>query len=89
MTKAEKETLKIKFGKVVRDTRNSMGLPLRELARRCKMNDSNISKIENGRRESSLTTTVKLARGLELPLAELFRRLGEPPKPLRIDLAGV
>jgi transcriptional regulator with XRE-family HTH domain len=75
MTKAEKETLKKNFGKVVREIREAKGVALRELAKRCKMDDSNISKIEHGKRESTLTTIAKLAKGLDLSLEELFRKL--------------
>ncbi|HMH23273.1 MAG TPA: helix-turn-helix transcriptional regulator [Puia sp.] len=73
MTPAEKETLKKNFGKYVKHLREAKGLTLEEVALRCKMDDSNISKIEHGKRDSSLTTMAQLAHGLGMTLQELFR----------------
>jgi transcriptional regulator with XRE-family HTH domain len=82
MTKDEKEALIINFGKVVRDLRKARGLTGRQLAERCKINDSNITKIEKGKRESTLTTMAALAGGLGVSLPEIFRLLKElPDKP--------
>ena len=73
MTEAEKETLKKNFGKNVKAIRESRGLSLQEVADRCKLDESNISKIEHGKRDSSLTTMAELAHGLGVTLAELFK----------------
>ncbi|HZE82682.1 MAG TPA: helix-turn-helix transcriptional regulator [Puia sp.] len=73
MTKAEKEVLKKNFGKFVKNIRESKDLSLQEVASRCSLDDSNISKIEHGKRDSSLTTIAELAEGLGVTLAEIFK----------------
>jgi transcriptional regulator with XRE-family HTH domain len=73
MTDAEKEALKKSFGTFVKQIRDSKNLSLQEVAQRCNMDDSNISKIEHGKRDSSLTTLAQLAEGLGVPLADLFK----------------
>lgn len=62
----EKDHIKIKadFGAQVRKLRNSKKYSLRMLAAKCNIDDSNISKIENGKFNIQLSTKIELAKGL-------------------------
>ncbi len=48
------------------------GLSLRALAMNCDIDDSNISKIENGKFDVQLSTIIELAKGLDLPPKDLL-----------------
>jgi len=62
----EKDLSKIKtdFGAQVRKLRDSKKYSLRFLATKCNIDDSNISKIENGKFDIQLSTIIELAKGL-------------------------
>lgn len=56
--------LNVQFGNHLRSIREEKGLSLRELAELCDLDNSNISKIENGKFDVQLSTIVILAGGL-------------------------
>jgi transcriptional regulator with XRE-family HTH domain len=64
------------IGATVRQLRSSSGLTLTALAKKAGLTKSTLSKIENGQVSSPIATLMRLADGLDVPLAELF---AEPP----------
>lgn len=71
INKKDKPTLQ-KFGEHVRQLRERTGLSLRELSYRCNIDNSKISKIEQGKVNITLLTVLELSAGLGLPPAELL-----------------
>lgn len=70
MTEAGKEIL-VQFGANLKKVRLAKGLTTLDLEVRSGINNGDISKIENGKRNLSFTTLAKLAEGLEVPIKEL------------------
>jgi transcriptional regulator with XRE-family HTH domain len=70
----KKEGLEIQntFGFNLKKIRNSKGLSLRAMARNCDIDDSNISKIENGKFDVQLSTIFELAKGLNIHPKDLL-----------------
>jgi transcriptional regulator with XRE-family HTH domain len=66
-----------KFGAHLRQLRENKGLSLRELSYACNIDNSKISKIEQGKINVTILTVLDLATGLEIPGTELlnFRKL--------------
>ncbi|GEP56578.1 helix-turn-helix domain-containing protein [Reyranella soli] len=61
------------FGEIVRRLRLTGGLKLQDLAARCGVASSTISKIENGLMSPTYDTILRLADGLKVDTADLFR----------------
>ena len=57
----------------IRQLRKLNNLTQVDLELRCKINNGDISRIENGRKNLEFYTIVKLAIGLEVELVELFK----------------
>jgi transcriptional regulator with XRE-family HTH domain len=72
MIKKEGSEIQNKFGFNLKKIRNSKGLSLRAMARNCDIDDSNISKIENGKFDIQLSTVFELAKGLDIHPKDLF-----------------
>jgi transcriptional regulator with XRE-family HTH domain len=72
MIKKEGSEIQNKFGFNLKKIRNSKGLSLRAMARNCDIDDSNISKIENGKFDIQLSTIFELAKGLDIHPKDLF-----------------
>ena len=72
MVRKDNSEIQNKFGFNLKTIRISKGLSLRALARNCDLDDSNISKIENGKFDVQLSTIVELAKGLGLEPKELL-----------------
>lgn len=70
----DKELLRIKkhFGTHLKRVRESKDLSLLEADYRSELNESNISKYENGKRDPRLSTIVKLAKMLKVHPKELL-----------------
>lgn len=68
---SDKQALK-KFGDHLRKLREDKGLSLRELSYACKVDNSHISKIEQGKINITFTTILDLASALELHPSALF-----------------
>lgn len=60
------------FGKNVEKYRKEIGLSYRELAQKCDIDHSNISKIEKGEVDLRISTIQELAKGLRVHPKELF-----------------
>jgi transcriptional regulator with XRE-family HTH domain len=60
------------FGERVRQLREARKLSQEKLAQAADLTTSFVSTLERGRKTPSLTTVLKLARGLEVDAAELF-----------------
>lgn len=73
MTDENKEIL-TQFGAILRQIRTDKGLTLLELEVRTGINEGDISKIENGKKNFAFTTLVKLAKGLEIPVSKLLSK---------------
>lgn len=65
-----------RFGRTVRELRLKAGLSQIQLAEKADLNFNFIGSIERGEKLASLETIIRLARGLGLSGAELFRRAG-------------
>lgn len=63
---------RIAFGKRVEEFRKKLGLSYRQLAQKCDVDHSNISKIEKGEVDVRISTIQELAKGLEVHPGELF-----------------
>jgi len=70
----ENETNEIltKIGQTIRQARIKKGLTLLELEVLTGISEGGISKIENGKKNFAITTLIKLAKGLEIPLSKLL-----------------
>jgi transcriptional regulator with XRE-family HTH domain len=71
---SEKEIARIKklFGANLKKIRESKSLSLLEADYGSELNESNISKYENGKREPQLSTIIKLAKMLKIHPKELL-----------------
>ncbi len=65
------QSLQKQFGENLKKTRTAKGLSLRALAANCDLDDSNISKIEQGKFDIQLSTLFELAKGLGVEPKEL------------------
>lgn len=63
---------RIALGKSVEKFRKSQGLSYRQLAQKCDVDHSNISKIEKGKVDLRISTLYELSKGLEIHPRELF-----------------
>ncbi|PAM94190.1 transcriptional regulator [Flavobacterium sp. IR1] len=63
---AEKVDFQIKFGKKIEKFRLDQNLSYRQLAHRCDIDHSNISKIEKGEINIQLSSMLQLAKGLNI-----------------------
>jgi|TARA_A100001518_G_C1216420_1_gene59375 transcriptional regulator with XRE-family HTH domain len=61
-----------RFGENVLKRRNELKLSYRQLAQRCDVDFSAISKIEKGQKSVEFQTIIELAKGLEIHPKELF-----------------
>lgn len=57
----------------IKELRRNRGLTVQELAYRCDMERSNLSRIESGRSNFTLRTLCAICNALEVPLGELLR----------------
>jgi len=64
--------LKDKFGDNLKKIREDKGYSLRQLASKCDLDDSQMSKIENGKWDVQLSTIFELAKGLDIEPKELL-----------------
>ena len=67
------ETLQKKVGKRIQELRELKNVSQQELAAKCNFEKSNMSRLESGRVNSTLSTLNKIAKGLEVNIGELFR----------------
>lgn len=72
MTDKEIDRIKRQFGKNLKKIRDSKGLSLLEADYKSDLNESNISKYENGKKDPRLSTIIKLAKMLNVHPKELL-----------------
>ena len=63
------------FGGVVRELRLSRGMSQAQLAYEAGLSQPYLSQLENGHRDPALTTILRVARALEMPLPALAGHL--------------
>lgn len=68
----DKAEFRIAFGKRVEKFRKELGLSYRELAQKCDVDHSNISKIEKGEVDLRISTIQELSKGLNIHPKDLF-----------------
>ena len=66
-------SLQINVGKQIQKLRESRGLSQQDLAAKCNFEKSNMSRLEAGRVNPTLSTLEKVAKALDVSIAELFR----------------
>lgn len=69
---SDKEAIK-KFGENIRRLRDAQKLSLRDVSINCNIDNSKISKIEQGQVNITLTTMLELAKGLNVTQSELLK----------------
>ena len=65
-------SLQINVGKQIQKLRESKGISQQDLAAKCNFEKSNMSRLEAGKVNSTLSTLEKVANALDITLAELF-----------------
>ncbi len=65
-------SLQIIVGKNIQKIRESKGISQQELAAKCNFEKSNMSRLEAGRVNPTLSTLEKVAKALDVSLAEIF-----------------
>jgi len=83
MGKIASPTLRVRFGKRVREIRLRHDLSLENLAEKSGLNDKFIQAVETARQSPTIDTIEKLAHGLGVELGELFSFEEESPAALR------
>lgn len=66
------EPARARFGRRVRELRESAGLLQRDLAGRADIDSTYLSGVENGRRNPTLDVIVAIAQALDVPVTRLF-----------------
>lgn len=66
------KALQIKVGKRIQELRELKGVSQQDLAAKCNFEKSNMSRLEAGRVNPTLSTLEKIANALEISLSELF-----------------
>lgn len=66
-------TIEQRFGLRIREIRHRQQISQEELAFRCNLSKNYVSDVERGTRNISLKVIEKFAKGLGVPLNELFR----------------
>lgn len=64
--------IQIKVGKHIQELRELKAMSQQELAAKCNFEKSNMSRLEAGRVNPTLSTLEKVAKALDISLAELF-----------------
>jgi transcriptional regulator with XRE-family HTH domain len=72
MTAQELTALKKKFGKHLKKLRESKGMSLLQVSYNCTIDESHISKIEQGQFNITLSTISELAKGLDVHPSKLM-----------------
>lgn len=66
------EPARVRFGRRVRDLRESAGLLQRDVAQSAGIDSTYLSGVENGRRNPTLDVIVAIAHALDVPVTRLF-----------------
>lgn len=68
-----KETLQQKVGKRIQEIRIQKDISQRELALKCGFEKSNMSRLEKGHSNATLSTLEKVCEALQIDFIELFK----------------
>lgn len=68
----DKVEFQIRLGKQIEKLRKKLNLSYRQLAQRCDVDHSNLSKIEKGEINIQLSTLLEISKGLEVHPKELL-----------------
>lgn len=71
----ENNLIQIKFGETLKLLRTEKGISQEKLAELSGLHRTYISDIERGERNVSLVNIVRIAEGLEVEIAELFKEI--------------
>jgi transcriptional regulator with XRE-family HTH domain len=67
------ESLQIKVGKRIQKIRIEKSISQQDLAARCNFEKSNMSRLEAGRANATLSTLETVSKALEVDITELFK----------------
>lgn len=67
------ESLQIKVGKRIQEIRVEENISQQDLAARCNFEKSNMSRLEAGRANATLSTLEVVAKALNVNIAEFFK----------------
>lgn len=67
------ENINVRFGKHISNLRREQNIFQEDFAFNCNIHRTYIGAIERGEKSPTLNTIEKLAKGLNVPLIELFR----------------
>jgi transcriptional regulator with XRE-family HTH domain len=67
------DDIRVRFGKAVRQRRNTLGVSQEAFADMCALDRTYIGGIERGERNVALVNIEKIAKTLHLTVSELFR----------------
>jgi len=65
-------SLHIKIGKKIKEIRELKGISQQVLAAKCNFEKSNLSRLEAGKVNSTISTLEKVSKALEIDIVELF-----------------
>lgn len=65
-------SLHIRIGKKIKEIRESKGISQQVLAAKCNFEKSNMSRLEAGKVNSTISTLQKVSNALEIDIVELF-----------------
>jgi transcriptional regulator with XRE-family HTH domain len=68
-----KQTIQQKVGKRIREIRIEKNISQQDLASKCNFEKSNMSRLENGNANATLSTLEKVCNALETDYIELFK----------------
>lgn len=68
-----KESIQIKVGKRIQQIRIEKNISQQDLAARCNFEKSNMSRLEAGRANATLSTIEIVSKALEVEVVELFK----------------
>jgi len=68
-----KQTLQQKVGKRIQEIRIEKNISQQDLASKCNFEKSNMSRLENGNANATLSTLEKVCNALEIEYIELFK----------------
>jgi CheY-like chemotaxis protein/DNA-binding Xre family transcriptional regulator len=73
-----RENISVRFGVAVKRFRHQLGVSQEKLAERAGLHRTYVADVERGARNLSLSSIEKLARALEISIADLLSRAGNP-----------
>ena len=67
------QDIRVRFGRMLRQRRQKLGVSQEAFADMCHMDRSYIGGVERGERNVALVNIEKIAKALQIPVAQLFR----------------